>query len=83
MAENGAVVPITVDTTLENVENISILVSENAAPLSASFDMQPNVEGTVSIRGKVGKSGDIVAVVKSNGKLYTAKKATKVTKGGC
>jgi len=83
VAENGAVVPITVSSTLENIENISLLVEQNSSPLTASFDVEPNVEGMVSIRVKVGKSSDIIGVVKADGKLYTARKGVKVTLGGC
>src|SRR5580658_6227945 len=37
IAENGAVVPISVTTTLENVTSISFLVSENPNALAASY----------------------------------------------
>ena len=83
VAENGAVVPVTISSTLENIENITLLVEQNASPLTASFDVQPNVEGMISIRVKVGKSSDIIGVVKADGKLFTARKAVKVTLGGC
>lgn len=83
IAENGATVPVTIETQLENIENISLLVSENNNPLVAAFNMSPEMDGTVSIRAKVGKSSDIVGVVKAGGKLYSGKKGVKVTKGGC
>ena len=83
VAENGAVVPVKIETSLDNVDRLSLLVSDTQSPLAASFDLQPAVKGMISIRTKVGKSGDLVAVVKSNGKLFTAKKAIKVTLGGC
>jgi sulfur-oxidizing protein SoxY len=31
----------------------------------------------------MGKTGDVIAVVKSGGKLHHAKKSVKVTIGGC
>jgi sulfur-oxidizing protein SoxY len=31
----------------------------------------------------MGKTADVIAVVKANGKLYSAKKQVKVTIGGC
>jgi len=31
----------------------------------------------------MGKTGDVVAVVKANGKVYKASKNVKVTIGGC
>lgn len=83
IAENGAVVSVTVTTTLPAVESISIFVPVNAYPLSASYDMSPVTDGFITGRFKMAKTSDVVAIVKSNGKLYTAKKPVKVTLGGC
>ena len=83
IAENGAVVPITVDTSLGNVESISVIAEKNPVPLVASYDMGPSAEGYVSMRIKMGKTSDVVAVVKSGGKLFRAGKEVKVTIGGC
>ena len=83
IAENGAVVPITVETTLADVESIAIIASENPVPLVANFNLGKNALGFVSTRIKMGKTGDVIAVVKAGGKLYSAKKGVKVTIGGC
>jgi sulfur-oxidizing protein SoxY len=39
IAENGAVVPISVETDIEGVESISIIAEKNATPLTASFTL--------------------------------------------
>ncbi|MDH5471690.1 MAG: thiosulfate oxidation carrier protein SoxY [Gammaproteobacteria bacterium] len=83
IAENGAVVPITVTSTIPGTESISILIPNNATPLAASFTLSSNTEGYVSTRVKMGKTSDVVAVVKAGGKLYSSKKEVKVTIGGC
>jgi len=83
IAENGAVVPVTVETGLSSVESISIITENNPAPLSASFNLASNAEGYVSTRLKMGKSSKVVALVKADGKLYSASKEVKVTIGGC
>ena len=83
IAENGAVVSVKVTTTLPKVESMSVYVPVNAFPLSASYILSSQMETSVSGRIKMAKTADIVAIVKSNGKLYTAKKAVKVTLGGC
>jgi len=83
IAENGAVVPVKVSTSIEGVESISVIAVNNPSPLIASIDLGEGAEGFVSTRIKMGKSGDVVAVVKANGKLYSAKKEVKVTIGGC
>ena len=83
IAENGAVVPITVSTTLPNVSSITVLVEKNPAPLAANFELADNAEGFVSTRVKMGKTSDLIAVVKSGDKLMSATKKVKVTIGGC
>lgn len=83
IAENGAVVSVKITTTLPKVESISVYVPVNAFPLSASYILSNQMETTITGRIKMAKTADIVAVVKSNGKLYTAKKGVKVTLGGC
>lgn len=83
IAENGAVVSVTVTTTLPKVENISVFVPVNTFPLSASFEMSNATEGFITARIKMAKTSDVIAVVKADGKLYTAKKSVKVTLGGC
>ncbi len=83
IAENGAVVPITVKTDLANAESVSIIVPNNPNPLAASFALTPSSGGLVSTRIKMGKTSVVLAVVKAGGKLYSATKEVKVTIGGC
>jgi sulfur-oxidizing protein SoxY len=83
IAENGAVVPVTVSTKLANTESISILVENNPTPLTAMFKLSPVTSPNVSTRIKMGKTSTVIAVVKSGGKLYSARKEVKVTIGGC
>jgi sulfur-oxidizing protein SoxY len=81
--ENGAVVPVAVATTLSGVQSIALLVEKNIKPLCGIFHLGKRMKPGVSIRVKVGESADIIAVVKSGDKLYSARKAVKVTVGGC
>jgi len=83
IAENGAVVPITISTTLGDLKAISIIAEKNPVPLIATYDMGPNAEGYISMRIKMGKTSNVIAVVNSGGKLFEAKKEVKVTIGGC
>ena len=83
IAENGAVVPVTVSTSMSGIESISIMAVNNPSPLVASFTPGEGAEGFVATRIKMGKSGDVVGVVKANGKVYRAAKEVKVTIGGC
>jgi len=83
IAENGAVVSVTVKSKAAKTEQISVLVPENANPLCASYITSDAVDGFVTGRIKMRKTSDVIAVVKANGKLLTAKKPVKVTLGGC
>jgi len=83
IAENGAVVPVKVNTKMANVESISLLVEQNGTPLVAQFNLGSKTEAYVSTRIKMGKTSDVIAIVKANGKLYSARKNVKVTIGGC
>ncbi|MBT8141001.1 MAG: thiosulfate oxidation carrier protein SoxY, partial [Gammaproteobacteria bacterium] len=83
IAENGAVVPVSVKTKLDNVSSISILVDENPTPLSATFELTPAVDADISARIKMGQSSNVRAVVKAGDKVYFTSKEVKVTIGGC
>ena len=83
IAENGAVVPITVSSELGNVDSIAIVVTGNAVPLTSTYSLAAGTEPFVSTRVKMGKTSDVVAVLKSGGKLYSTTKEVKVTIGGC
>ena len=83
IAENGAVVPVTVETSLEGVKSIAIIASGNATPLVASFDLGETAVPFVSTRIKMGKTADVVAVVQTGDKLLSNAKNVKVTIGGC
>ena len=84
IAENGAVVPMGVATTLAGVKHMLILVEKNPSTLVAKFDVSDSVEPNFLTRAKMGQSSDVYAVaVMGDGKSYFAKKEVKVTLGGC
>ena len=83
IAENGAVVPISVSSTLPDVTSIAVLVTENPFPLAASYKIPAGTSAMVSNRLKMAKTSKVVALVESNGKIYSATKEVKVTVGGC
>lgn len=83
IAENGAVVPISVTAEIPGIESISIFVKNNPTPLIASFMIPEGTKPMVSTRIKMAKTSDLYAVVKANGKLLENHKEIKVTIGGC
>lgn len=83
VAENGAVVPVSVETALEGVTKVSFVAENNAKPLSASYDLGADMLGFVATRIRMGKSGKVIVLVTAGDKMYMAEKQVKVTAGGC
>lgn len=83
IAENGAVVPVSVETSIDGVESISIIAEKNNTPLTSTYLLAPRTEGFVATRIKMGETSSVIAVVKAGGSLYSAGKEVKVTIGGC
>ena len=83
IAENGAVVPVAVESRLPGTQSISLLIEKNPQPLAASFEFPAGTEPSVSTRVKMGESSNVYALVKADGKFYIAKKEIKITLGGC
>ena len=83
IAENGAAVPVKVATSLDKVDSIALFSSVNQRPLVTYFTLSEVAVPVISTRVKLGKTGNVTAVVRSNGKLYSATNEVKVTIGGC
>jgi len=83
IAENGAIVPISIVTTLPGVQAIAILLEKNPSALAASFAIPTGTEPFVSTRVKLAESSNVYALVKADGKYFYAVKEVKVSLGGC
>lgn len=83
IAENGAVVPVGVSSTLPNVTMVAILIEKNPNALAASFTLPEGTLANVQTRVKMGQTSNVYALVKSGDKFFMATKEIKVTLGGC
>ncbi len=83
IAENGAVVPISVTSNIAKTETIAILVEKNPSTLAASFTIPAGTDPTVSTRVKMGETSMVHALIKADGKYFIASREIKVTLGGC
>lgn len=83
IAENGAVVPVGATSKLPNTTEIYLIVEKNPTPMAAGFQIPAGTAPEVQTRLKMGQSSNVFAVVKADGKLFSAFKETKVTLGGC
>jgi sulfur-oxidizing protein SoxY len=83
IAENGALVPVTVTSNIPKTQIISILIEKNPNTLAASFTIPDGTDPYVQTRVKMGQTSAMTIVVKADGKNYFVSKEVKVTLGGC
>ena len=83
IAENGALVPFTVSSTLEGLHIISIIVEQNPVPLVIQTQLMPELETFMSARLKIAGSSFVYAIAEGENVCYSVKKKVKVTIGGC
>ena len=83
IAENGAVVPISVSTTIPDVTSIAFVVPENPNVLAAYYKIPQGTMPSIANRLKMAKTSTVIVLVESGGKLFSATKEVKVTVGGC
>ena len=83
IAENGAVVPVSISSVIPKTDYMAILVEKNPSPLSAAFNIPEGTEASITTRVKMGGTSNVYAIVKAEGKWFVASKEIKVTLGGC
>ena len=83
IAENGSEVGVRVKSSLKNVEKIILLSDTNRYQLVASYTFSKDATPVIRSRIKIGKNSNVIAIVKADGKFYSAKQLVKVTIGGC
>ncbi len=83
IAENGAVVPVSISSKAPGTDFMAILVDKNPSAMSASFNIPAGTEAAVTTRVKMGATSNVHALAKANGKWLVATKEIKVTLGGC
>lgn len=83
IAEKGAAIPITVTSSLENIQSIAISVEKNSVPLVASFKLSTELEAFVSARFQMRETSNVIVLVETLDGIYRAKKQVKISIGGC
>lgn len=83
IAENGAVVPVGVESRIPGTTRMFIVVEMNPNPLAATFEIPEGSDAWVQTRVKVAQTCMIHGIAEAGGKLYMASRETKVTLGGC
>lgn len=83
LIEDGAMVPVTVQSTLSGVRDVLVLADMNPAPIAAQFRIGPGVAARISVRIKLARSGRVFAAVRTADGLYWTAADAEVTVGGC
>ena len=84
IAENGAVVPISVTSKIPGTEAIAILIERNPNKVAAIFHIPEGTAPALSTRVKLSESSLVHALVRTkDGRYFLATREIKVTLGGC
>jgi sulfur-oxidizing protein SoxY len=83
IAENGAVVPLEVESKLANTESIAILIEKNPNILAGIFTLPAGTLADIQTRVKMAETCNVYALATAGGRRYFAVKEIKVTLGGC
>lgn len=84
VAEDGAVVPLTIETDLEPVRSIIVVSEKNPVPLVARFEFGDGaLADTLATRIKLAESENIIVVVQTPERLCSARRYVEVLVGGC
>ncbi len=79
---SGDAVPIAVETRLDDVESIAVVVANNPHPLSSTIAITGSTRGFYSTRIKMLKTSPVTVYVKAGGRIYSATANVKISIGG-
>ena len=82
-AENGAQVPIEIESRIPGTQTISIFVDKNVQPYVGMFTFRPGALPFISTRIKMGETSPLRVVVRAGERQFVAVRDVKVTIGGC
>ncbi len=83
LAENGAIVPLTVESRLPDTRRLLVFAERNPGPLLAEFQLEAGADPWLSLRVKLNDSGPLLAIAESGGRYYGTQVEVKVMVGGC
>jgi len=83
IANNREAVPISVKTSIKNVESISLFVKDNPQPLAASFQIPAGTLPELSTRIRLEQASTVTVVIKSDGKLFSKNHEVKLATSNC
>ena len=83
IAENGAVVPIEISSSIPGTTALIVVIDKNPFPLISRFDFKEGALPFVKLNAKLGETSDVRVLAEAAGKYYVTTREVKVTIGGC
>ncbi len=83
IAENGAVVPLVIESKLPGTRMIAIVSEKNPHALTATFHIPDGTEPYVMTRVKIAETSKVTALVQTDKGFFYTDSLVKVTLGGC
>ena len=84
IAENGALVPVSVSSALNSTRELLIFVDVNPQPLALHFMVPEGTEPFVATRIRMAGSGTVYAAARTaGGSLHVVARQVQVSIGGC
>jgi len=83
MVEVADMVPVTVKTTLDDVQSITLVADRNPNPIVAYYHWDPALEPYLATRIRLAGSGPVEALVMAGGKVYRAARNVEISISGC
>lgn len=83
LAENGTNVPVTVRSNIAQTDFIALIADLNPYPVCVGFNVLSVNDPGFSVRIKVAKSSNLVAVARADDRFYYALRDITVMIGGC
>lgn len=83
LADNGAMVNVSIRSRIPNTEALAIVVAENPSVLACCVVLGLGMQASLQTRLKMQQSGDVYALAFADNNLYFAKQTVTITLGGC
>ena len=83
VAEDGAVVPVSLESRIAQTDRLVLLAEKNPFPLLVAFDFAAPALPFVTLRVKLNATGRVVALARANGRYFRTEKTVRVVLGGC
>lgn len=82
IASDANMVPVRVRSGFVNTESISLVVETNESPFTAVFKLFES-QNFVSTRIRMSDTGDLLVIVKADGKLHASTRPIRVGRNSC